>query len=304
MRFYICFLKKKIQKNNLLSLLLFGGCLSFCLIGCQMFSSSTEDQEKNGKNVEDNTPKNNFHETYELKREADRLLLQEHSLETCQQALENYQKAQSLDPEFPGLYWRMARACHYLSSYFEKGNRERKKWAKMGLEYAQNALKEANDAQANYYYALFTGIVADETFAPDPKVVLEIVAHAQTSSKLDPTFDYAGAYRLLGSIYLSAPPFPRSIGDKEKAVEFLKRALEENSEYQENYLLLGEALFLWAQVLSEEEDFAEEAKNTLQSAKKALKTALEITPLPDRAHLKVKFETKARELLSTIEENH
>ncbi|MEK7484644.1 MAG: hypothetical protein AABZ60_09980 [Planctomycetota bacterium] len=271
--------------------------LSYGISGCGMLSDHSTEKTNTASDGE------NFNESYELKRKADQLLFQKHTPKICEEAFESYQKAKELEPQFPGLYWRMARACHYRASYHKKGDAERKSWSKKGLDCAKKSLAEATDAQAHYYFALFTGIIADETFAPDPKIVLEIVSHAEQSSKLDPTFDYAGSYRLLGAIYLNAPSFPRSIGDKEKAVDYLKKSVREHPEYQENQLLLGEALFLWSQILAEEEDFFKEAKQAYDEAYKAIQRSLELPPLPDREHLKNEFDLKAKELLKSIEEN-
>lgn len=267
-----------------------------CLNGCQLF------QENTNNNSQISTGEH-FNEAYELKRKADQLLFQKHTPAICEEAYQTYQKAKELEPEFSGLYWRMARACHYRCSYQKKGDQARKDWSQKGLEAAQKALQETPDAQAYYYLALFTGIVTDETFAPDPKVVLKIVAHAEQSSNLDPTFDYGGAFRLLGAIYLNAPAYPRSIGDKEKAVDYLRKAIREHPEYPENHLILGEALFLWSQILAEDEDFLTEAKRSREDAQKALQKSLELSFPLDREHLRAEVEFKAKELLKSLEEN-
>ncbi|MFH1532069.1 MAG: tetratricopeptide repeat protein [Pseudomonadota bacterium] len=59
---------------------------------------------------------------------------------------------------------------------------------------------------------------------------------------LDPGVDGGGPLRLLGTVYLRAPPWPRGPGDGEKALELLERAVEEYPEHPLNHFFYAEAL--------------------------------------------------------------
>jgi tetratricopeptide (TPR) repeat protein len=67
----------------------------------------------------------------------------------------------------------------------------------------------------------------------------------KTVRDLDAKFDYAGPDRNLGLLYLEAPGWPASIGDRSKARRHLERAVELAPDYPENHLCLLEAYLKW-----------------------------------------------------------
>jgi tetratricopeptide (TPR) repeat protein len=284
------------QSKALLSL----GGLCFLLISCHFFSSSFTSEEDPQKE-ESGTSGEPLLESYDLKTKADQLLFQKHTLETCQEALALYQRAQELNPTFKGISWRKARAFAFWYSHLPEDSSERKKIAQQGLLSAEEALEELKTAEAHYYFALFTGYLAQETFAPDPEVAQTILKHGQEALELDPSFDYGGPHRLVGTLYLMAPPYP-SVGDKSKAVSHLKLAVEEFPDSTENQLFLGEALFFRGMELVEEEEILS-AQTYLLQAKKTLEQSSLCPVLPSRHHLQKSFQEKALSLLKSIEES-
>ncbi len=60
--------------------------------------------------------------------------------------------------------------------------------------------------------------------------------------QLDEKFDHAGPLRLLGSVYVKAPPWPASIGDVEEGEKYLERAVKLDGDYPLNHLLFADAL--------------------------------------------------------------
>jgi tetratricopeptide (TPR) repeat protein len=69
-------------------------------------------------------------------------------------------------------------------------------------------------------------------------MVDELKKEANTVLKIHP--NHAGAYVLLGSIYNALPSFAG--GDKEKAIEYLNKAIECDSTYNAAYMTLSEIL--------------------------------------------------------------
>ena len=68
--------------------------------------------------------------------------------------------------------------------------------------------------------------------------------------ELDPGVDQGGPLRLLGALYLRAPPWPRGPGDSEKALGLLERAVEEYPGHPLNH-------FFYAEALLDDEEYAD-----------------------------------------------
>ena len=60
---------------------------------------------------------------------------------------------------------------------------------------------------------------------------------------LTPDVSSAGPYRVLGMVYLKAPPWPRGIGDGDKALELLQEAVRRSPEYPLNRIFYARALW-------------------------------------------------------------
>jgi len=72
--------------------------------------------------------------------------------------------------------------------------------------------------------------------------ISSLIKVLERAVELDPGVDRGGPLRLLGAIYLRAPPWPRGPGDGEKALELLERAVEEYPEHPLNHFFYAEAL--------------------------------------------------------------
>ena len=69
-----------------------------------------------------------------------------------------------------------------------------------------------------------------------------VVREAKAAIEIAPAIDHCGPLRLLGTLLLRAPSWPTSVGDKDEALDTLKRAAEECPEHPGNHLYYGEAL--------------------------------------------------------------
>ena len=62
---------------------------------------------------------------------------------------------------------------------------------------------------------------------------------------LNPGIDDGGPLRLLGALYLKAPAWPNGIGDLDKALELLEKAVKDYPAHPINHLFYAQAL--WAE---------------------------------------------------------
>jgi tetratricopeptide (TPR) repeat protein len=91
---------------------------------------------------------------------------------------------------------------------------------------------------------------------------MQLQSEADAAIKAGERFDYGGPARVLGAIYAKAPAPPVAIGDPEKGVQYLKRAVEMSPEHPLNHILLAEAYIA--------DERYQDAESTLQQARKLL----------------------------------
>ena len=95
---------------------------------------------------------------------------------------------------------------------------------------------------AHCLYAYLTGLEAENDSLRGLELVPIIEREALLASDLNPAVDHGGPHRMLGELYLRAPAFPVSIGDSARAVDYFRRAVDQDPEFLENRLGLAEAL--------------------------------------------------------------
>jgi tetratricopeptide (TPR) repeat protein len=118
--------------------------------------------------------------------------------------------------------------------------------ANNGIATARAAiLAHTNSVAAHYYLALNIGQLARTKMLGALKLLTEMERELKLAIQLDPKFDYAGGHRTLGVLYLEAPGWPTSVGDKKKARLHLEKAVELAPEFPDNHLSLLEALVKW-----------------------------------------------------------
>jgi tetratricopeptide (TPR) repeat protein len=141
--------------------------------------------------------------------------------------------------------WRLGRACFELAEA-ATNRAERAEIAQQGIQACRQSISR-NDAlaPAHYYLGMNLGQLADtERNLNALRMVREMEREFQAVADLDHHFDYAGADRNLGMLYLQAPVIA-SIGSRSKARLHLQRAVELAPEYPGNHLGLLEAYLKW-----------------------------------------------------------
>jgi tetratricopeptide (TPR) repeat protein len=175
-----------------------------------------------------------------LIEESDRLLrrypLGIQDVERARQALAKaLQFVRSFD-----VHWRLSRACFLLSQ--KLANREEKlRYALVGLEHAIQGRRLVRDrVEPHYYEALNRANVAEAKGSL--KLVKPMMAAARKATLIDEAYDNAGPLVVQGKVYLTAPPWPMSVGNTEKAVEMLARAVR-LAPTAMNKIFLGQAYY-------------------------------------------------------------
>lgn len=142
--------------------------------------------------------------------------------------------------------WRLARAAFDLAE-FATGSDERESLAETGIRVSRQLIAENPDSvQAHYYLGMNLGQLARTKLLGALKLVDQMEAEFTMARALDAKFDYAGADRNLGLLYLEAPSFG-SIGSRKNARTHLQRAVELAPDYPENRLNLIEAYLRWGE---------------------------------------------------------
>lgn len=130
--------------------------------------------------------------------------------------------------------------------------------ANNGIAVARAAIAAAtNSVGGHYYLALNIGQLARTKMLGALKLLGDMERELKTVIQLDPKFDYAGGYRTLGVLYLEAPGWPTSVGNKSKARSNLEKAVEIAPEFPENHLCLMEALVKWKEWKTLTDKFAD-----------------------------------------------
>ena len=140
-----------------------------------------------------------------------------------------------------------ARACFDWAD-FATTDANRAAVADEGIAACRRAIVlQPKSAPAHLYLGMNLGQVARTKLLSALGILDEMEAVWKKAIELDPKFDHAGAHRSLGLLYLDAPGWPTSIGNKKKARQHFEKALELHPEYPGNRLCLLEAQLKWGE---------------------------------------------------------
>lgn len=149
-------------------------------------------------------------------------------------------------------------------------------WALHGVSIAEQCLMRAPEEPGCYYYrAVNTGLYHEVKIVGYQTGVKKMIEDCETVIRLDPRYDHAGAYRILGQIYTKLPQTtvrPENVTrDLDRAEDYLRQAVRIAPDYPENHIFLAETLL-------EKDRYAE--------AEAELKNAEELSPRwkQDRSH--------------------
>lgn len=140
--------------------------------------------------------------------------------------------------------WQFGRACFDLAE-FSTNSSERAQIAERGISASRRALAiNSNSAPAHYYLGLNLGQLARTKSVGALKLVTQMEHEFTVATELDARLDFGGPDRTLGLLYRDAPTFV-SVGNRSKAKQHLRRAVELVADYPENRLVLIESYLKW-----------------------------------------------------------
>ena len=173
-----------------------------------------------------------------------------HELDRSLAALEAARKSNLGTPY--ELDWREARGASLLGRSL--GNVEQRRGLiQQAIEAGGRAIvAEPERVEGHYFLAVALAFDAEEH--QEMERIEPLAKRAARAVEINASYDDAGPLRLLGKVYLEAPEWPTSIGDKEQAVELLERAVE-LAPTALNQHFLGEAFFHDEQLAEAQEVF-------------------------------------------------
>jgi tetratricopeptide (TPR) repeat protein len=136
---------------------------------------------------------------------------------------------------------RLARANFFLGDIADKG--QRSLYYEQGRQQAQTILAEnPQRVEGHYWLGLNLAGLADTSRMQGMRLLPQILAELERAAAIEPGYDQAGAYRVLGRIYYQAPGRPLSVGDVNKSLDLLTRATTLAPANSTNHLYLAETL--------------------------------------------------------------
>ncbi|MDD5036166.1 MAG: tetratricopeptide repeat protein [Methylococcaceae bacterium] len=159
-----------------------------------------------------------------------------------------------------------SRLClHLAERSTDAGKREALAWE--GVRFAESALAlgAESDGLVHYYLATNLALAVRDHLSLAMENLARLEGEMKRAVALKPDVDGGGPLRLLGMLYLKAPAWPAGIGDGDKALELLKRAVESHPGHPLNHLFYAQAL--WEM---EESSAAERVKMEMSTGMKLL----------------------------------
>jgi hypothetical protein len=110
-------------------------------------------------------------------------------------------------------------------------------------EFAYNVVraKPLDTAAYTYARAVVTGRLVQQRGLLGADLIGDIEFYTRRSRELDPNFRTGAATRMLGTLYVIAPPALLRHGDSETGLELLEKLVQAHPEIIENHLRVGEA---------------------------------------------------------------
>ena len=137
-----------------------------------------------------------------------------------------------------------SRLCLQLAER-ETNQEKREKLATQGVGFAEAAIVQGgnSDGAVHYYLAANLGLAVREHITLAVGNLGRLESEMKQALALSPDIDDGGPLRLLGALYLKAPAWPNGIGDRDKALELLEKAVKEHPRHPLNHLFYAQALW-------------------------------------------------------------
>jgi tetratricopeptide (TPR) repeat protein len=160
-----------------------------------------------------------------------------------------------------------ARICYLLADRTTADQQKKERYAAEGVRWAEIALTERIEpvGAVHYYLAVNLGMAVRQHATLAVKNLKRLEEELSRARDLDPQEEQGGPLRVLGMLYLMAPPWPKGIGDGDKALELLKDAVQRFPQYPLNHIFYAQAL--WE---LEEDDAIDKVKIHLEKGRQLI----------------------------------
>ncbi|MBI2930833.1 MAG: tetratricopeptide repeat protein [Planctomycetes bacterium] len=154
-------------------------------------------------------------------------------------AVESFKMAIALDEACVEAYWKIARTYYWLGSR-EQESAKAAPLYREGIDYGKIAISiDENCIEAHFWLAVMYGLFGQaKGILQSLDLVDPMKAELEWVLKKDEKFMMAGPHRVLGRLYFKLPSFKG--GDREKAKQHLRRAIELAPQNLLNYYYLAE----------------------------------------------------------------
>jgi tetratricopeptide (TPR) repeat protein len=167
------------------------------------------------------------------------------------QAIELYKEiiATASGAEKEEAIWKLMRAYYFKGKYTTNDSEMKKKVYDLGKDLGKVGLDEFPESVGIHLFSAIVWGVWGEEYgilkAARKGVAGKIKDHCEKVIELDPNFDEAGGYRVLGRVYFKAPKIPLILGwpSKKKAVEILEKSYNIAPKNLNTRQFLAEALY-------------------------------------------------------------
>jgi len=170
--------------------------------------------------------------------QADALWQERLDLEKTKASIALYKEILAEEPTNVAAMWKITRAYHWLGTKIKEKDQQ-VPTLEQGISYAEKAVSLRPDCVDCHYWL---GVIYGEYgrtkgILKSLKLVGPIKEQMNQVIKLDPTYSSGGAYLVLGELYRAVPGIVG--GDKQKSLEYLKKAVEIAPDNASNRLSLA-----------------------------------------------------------------
>lgn len=179
----------------------------------------------------------------QLEREARGAFLSDpRDVKTVELSAQKYKEALAIRADDYETLWESARSCMWLGYYGREAKRQ--DYVQQGLEYANTAVKlKPRGEEGLFYHGALAGRLAELNFKYSADAIKIIESRMLELIENKSTFFYGGPDRVLAIVYMRAPGAPLSVGDYDKSLAHMQRALHIESHWLENQLYMAELEF-------------------------------------------------------------
>lgn len=156
---------------------------------------------------------------------------------SIRKAIRIFKEVLKIDPNNYDALWQIARSILWLGDHVSEDKKI--EIFTSGMKFAKKAISiNHNGIEAHYWHGSNMGKYgAARGIFKSLQYIDPIIKEMQTVLKLDP--QHHKATTVLGIIYRKAPPWPVSVGDIQKSVEYLRRSISQNPKSLYAHLEMG-----------------------------------------------------------------